>query len=50
MMEGYGNQELDDRNQNDWNEYNKTGLDEEGGNKSTDNSNEDMIHSDKKET
>ena len=44
-MEDCVNEELDDNGKNDFNKENDTGLEDEYGEKSTDNENEDVIHS-----
>ena len=49
MKEDCVNDELDNINHNNLNGQNKTGLDEEKGEVSTENKNEDMIHSDMNE-
>ena len=44
MMEYCVNEELDDKNQNDLNEWNKTGLNEEELDKSKETENDDVIY------
>ena len=44
MMEYCVNEELDDNNQNDLNEWNKTGLNEEELDKSKETENDDVIY------
>ena len=46
MMQYCGNKELDKSNKNTMNQGNKTGLDYEEGDKSTETENEDMINRD----